>query len=91
MSKEYSISSARSQLPSLVRDAERGLTVKLTRWGRPVAVIVSIHQYEGLVEAQKNLWTAIEEFRRTTDLEGMDVDELYADVRDRSSGREVDL
>jgi hypothetical protein len=40
----------------------------------------------------KNIWDAIQEFRASNDLDDIgDVDEIFANVRDRSPGREVDF
>ena len=35
-----------------------------------------------------SLWKAIQTFRRQFDLEELNVDEIYRDVRDRSAGRD---
>lgn len=39
--REVSVSEARENLPSLVRDAEHGLMVTLTRMGEADAVLIS--------------------------------------------------
>jgi cytochrome c556 len=38
-----------------------------------------------------DLWSAIERFRATTDLEALDVDAVLEDVRDPSPGRGPEL
>ena len=40
MARQHSIAEARSSLPSLVREAESGKAVELTRRGEPVAVLI---------------------------------------------------
>ncbi len=49
--RDVSISDARKNLPSLVRDAERGLTVTLTRRGEAVAVLISTDQYQAYAKS----------------------------------------
>jgi prevent-host-death family protein len=87
--KEVSISDAREHLPSLVRDAERGLTVTLTRRGEPVAVLISTERYRAHAKSAIPFRRALEEFRNTYDLNELDIESVYADLRDRSPGRLV--
>lgn len=89
--ESYSIASARSNLPSIVHDVERGAPVTLTRRGRPVAMIVSISEYERMARGRTDLWEAIDSFRSSNDLDDLDIDEVYRDTRDRSPGRTSDL
>ena len=46
MQKQFSIAEAKNRLPTLVHYVEKGPSVKLTRWGKPVAVLLSIEEYE---------------------------------------------
>lgn len=89
--KEVSISDAREHLPSLVRDAERGLTVTLTRRGEPVAVLVSTERYRAHAKSSIPWSRALEEFRNAVDLDELDIESVYDDVRDRSTGRVVQI
>jgi len=91
MHKEFSIAEARNRLPALVHAVESGPPVRLTRRGRPVAVLVSVAEYERLRPGRPGLWEAIEAFRERTDLSDLDVDDIFRDVRDSSPGREVKL
>jgi len=90
-SRDYSISEARSSLPRLVRQAEKGATVALTRRGKRVAVLVSAAEYDRMTRVRADLWEAIQRFRTEHDLSALDIDEIYGDVRDRTPGRAVDL
>lgn len=89
--KEVSISDARENLPSLVRDAERGLTVTLTRRGEPVAVLISTERYRTHAKSSIPLSRALEEFRNAFDLDELDIESAYEDIRDRTTGRPVEL
>jgi prevent-host-death family protein len=82
MPREFSIAEARNQLPALVRALEKGPPIRLTRKGKPVAVLVSLQEYERLGPRRPDLWQAIETFRQQTDLRDLDVDEIFADVRE---------
>ena len=72
--REYSISQARRCLPSLIRDAEAGEAVRITRRGQPVAVILGQRAFERLVPVRRDFGGAYEEFLRSRDLEGSDID-----------------
>ena len=43
-----SIADAKNQLPALIHQAEAGKPVTITRRGKPVAVVVSVQEYEHL-------------------------------------------
>lgn len=89
--RQCSISNARDSLPSIVREAERGSPVELTRRGKRVAVLLSADEYERLKPPPASLWSAVQQFRARHDLSEIDAAEVYADVRDRSPGRAADL
>ncbi|MHC4550638.1 MAG: type II toxin-antitoxin system Phd/YefM family antitoxin [Planctomycetota bacterium] len=90
-SRRFSISEARRELPTVVRLAEKGVVVELTRRGRPVAVLLSTRAYAGLTGGSASLWEAAQEFRRSFDLKELDIDDVYRDVRDRTPGRSSKL
>ena len=90
MQKQFSIAEAKNRLPTLVHYVEKGPSVKLTRWGKPVAVLLSIEEYERLSRKYTGFWSAVSEFRRGVEAEGIDIgDGDFEKLRDRSSGREV--
>ncbi len=91
MHQQYSIAAARNKLPALVHDIEKGSPVELTRRGKPVAVLLSIGEYKRLRRDKPDLWQAIRRFRQETDLAKLDAEEVWADLRDRSPGREPEL
>ena len=91
MARQYSIAEARDRLPSLVHDVEAGLPVELTRRGKPVAVLVSIEEFRRLSSGREGFWSAIERWRASVDPADLEGDDPFADVRDKSPGRELDL
>jgi prevent-host-death family protein len=93
MSDQHSISEARSNLPRLVREAERGKAVELTRRGKAVAVLVGRRQYERLTGRHRSFFDAYEEFIKDVGLAELEIDpdELFAGTRDDARGRDVRL
>ena len=85
MFKRVSIAEARDHLPALIRSAEQGEPVELTRRGKMVAALVSGSDYQRLTQGAPDLWAAIQKFRAEHDLSQLDVDEVFADVRATSS------
>ena len=92
MLKQFSIADARDQFTSLVRDVEQDTTVELTRRGKPVAVLMSIQEYQRLQAHRIRFWDAYTTFRDKVNLQKLDIQpELFTELRDTSPGREVDL
>ena len=80
MSQQVSIAEARNNLSKLVRAAEQGQPIQLTRRGRPVAVLVAASEYERLTELPRTGFVeAVREVRARYDVGGMDEvsDELF--------------
>lgn len=89
----YSIAEARRNLPSLVREAENGKAVELTRRGEPVAVLLGHLAFERLASRRRGFGDAYREFAGSIDLAKLAIDphELFGDVREESPGREVQI
>ena len=89
MDKQYPIGRARDHLPEIVHEVERGSAVELTRRGKPVAVILSVQDYQRLSSGRPDFWEAFEAFRQSVDLRDLDVQpDTFDGVRDTSPGRE---
>lgn len=91
MPNSYSIAEAKGRLPQLVHEAEAGRPVEITRRGRAVAVLLSTGDYARLTEPLKSLWLGIRELRAGHKFGSPDEDDLFADVRDPSPGRAVNV
>ena len=93
MAQRHSIAEARNNLPSLIREAESGKAVELTRRGKPVAMLIGRRQYEQLALGHRSFSEAYRTFRREFDLQDLDIDpaDLFGRVRDDTAGREVSL
>lgn len=92
MRDQYSIAEARNKLPSIVHAVEKGASVKLTRHGRPVAVLMSLKHYEKLNREKGSYWEAVKHFRHIVGKEGVQItDADFEGIRDKSYGRKVEL
>jgi antitoxin Phd len=90
MSNRYSIAEARDRLTKLVRDAEKGISVELTRRGKPVAILVSLSEYEKLQKRNTSFWEAFEKFKSEVDLKAIGIEPAtFEGLRDQTKGREV--
>ena len=91
MTEKYSITEARRNLPRLIREAEHGKTVELTRRGETVAVMVGHRKFERLVAGRRSFAEAYREFKKTVDLAKLNLnpDEIFAGARDAAPGRQV--
>ena len=89
MDKQYPIADAKNKLPSIIHAVEKGPPIKITRHGRPVAVLISIHEYESLSKQKKDFWPSLSAF-----LDSIDKNQLnlygteFEGIRDRSRGRD---
>ena len=92
MSEQHSIADASSHLDELVRKAEEGETVEITREGEAVAVLIGRREYDRPARRHGDFWKALQEFRRSADFDAIgDPDEIWGDVRDPDPGRDIDL
>lgn len=91
MQKQYPIAEAKNKLPAIIHDVEEGSIVQFTRRGRPVAVLVSLGDYERLSKQKKGFWAALQAFRSNM-LQYEDIvigDADFKGLRDTDSGREM--
>jgi prevent-host-death family protein len=55
VTKTFSISEAKDQLPRIVHEAEAGGAVALTRRGKPVAILLSKAEYDRLQRRKRRI------------------------------------
>lgn len=87
--QSFSIADARAHFPKIINEAEAGKASQLTRRGKPVAVLLSLAEYESLISQRKEgLAEALKAYRA---LKEPDDDRLLdAEIdnwRDRAEGR----
>ena len=88
----YTISEAKNKLTSLIHRVEKGPAVKLTRHGRPVAVLLSLREYESISRKGKGFWQELTDLRQWMKREGIALaEDDFEALRDDTSGRRVDL
>ena len=92
MPQRYSIASARTNLSSIVDQAEAGLRVELTRRGTPVAVVVSLRELERLRGDRPHFGEAYKNFLEKYSLKEVGLDDDFAAfAREKGAGRKVSL
>ena len=92
MAQRYSVAEARSSLPAIIDQAAAGEAVELTRRGTPVAVVVSIRQYDGLRGRRTGFADAYRRFLQTHALDAVGLDAGFAaSLRAPGAGRKVSL
>lgn len=92
MPNSFSIAEARHDLAALVHELEKKRVIELTRRGKPVAMLVSLREYERLRRSTGDAWEAYVAFRKRVNLAELKIDPtIWKDVRDRSPGREVNF
>jgi prevent-host-death family protein len=88
--KSSTIAQAKNNLSSLIQQLETGEAIHLTRYGKPVAVMMSENQYHNLIAPNKSINAAILDWRSQLD-NGVDIglscQELKA-LRAESAGRD---
>lgn len=90
VTEKRSIAEARRNLSRLIREAGRGKAFELTRHGDPVAVLVGYQAHKWLADSRRRFSEAYRDFNTAVDLTEIDLDpdELFADTRDTTPGRE---
>jgi len=92
MKNQYSTQQLNQNLPEVLKQISQGNPIEITQSGKPFAVILSSSEYQRLTAPKSSFWQSLQDFRSTNDLEELEIEEdVFADVRDRSSGREVNF
>ncbi len=90
--RSYSVAKARQNLARLIRDAERGRAVEITRRGEPVAVLLSARGYLALTGERPSFIEIVGTVRERLGVDRLGIGEVEFDgLRDGSPGREVPL
>ena len=93
--RQYSIAELNSALAAIIRRVEKKGPVQITRRGKPIAILISLDEYQQLQTQtpRRNLWDAIQTWRAENDVAALNInpDEIWGDIRDKSPGREIDF
>lgn len=93
MLRQIPLTEARDHFQRLVRDAESGETIQLTRRGQPVAVLLSTDEYARLRQTDQGVgfFEALMDFRQRYQLDQQDPQSgEFDDLRDATTGRSVE-
>lgn len=92
MAQSYAIAEARANLPTIIDEVEAGVVVELTRRGKVVAVMISVTEYQRLHSKRASFQDSYQKFLKKHSLAEVGLERDFArKLRDRSSGRKVDL
>jgi prevent-host-death family protein len=90
--KTSSVAKARQNFARLIRSAERGKAIEITRRGEPVAVLLCAPEYLALTGERPPFIEALNRLRERLEVEDLGIgDEEFEGLRDESPGREVAL
>ena len=90
--KTYSVAEARQNFARLIRSAEGGKAIEITRRGEPVAVLLSAAEYLALTGERPPFIEALHRLRERLEVEDLGIgDGEFEGLRDESPGREVAL
>jgi antitoxin Phd len=88
--RSYSIAEARNDLAALLHRLDHQPHIELTRRGKPVAVLLSLREYQRLTAPARGFWAAYTAYAETADLRHLAIDPaVFEGVRDREGGREA--
>jgi prevent-host-death family protein len=83
MPEKISISQAKNHLTAIVHSVETGPAIQITRRGKPVAMLVSLKEYERLSRRQNNFYDAMMAFRQSLEEDGVEITgEEFEGLRD---------
>lgn len=92
MPEKISIAQAKNNLTAIIHSVETGPAVQITRRGKPVAMLVSLKEYERLSRRQNNFYDAMMGFRQSLEEDGVEITgEEFEGLRDKTVGRDVEL
>jgi prevent-host-death family protein len=92
MAHQYSIAEARHDLAAIVRKLEQHPFVEITRRGKPVAVLLSIEEFQRLSTGRSGFWQAYSDFRQSVNLPELGITpEIFEDLRSPETGRPVEF
>ena len=93
MTDKHSIAEERRNHPELVREAEEGMAVELTRCSESVAVLLDWRRFERLTSNRRGFSTAYKDFRNKSDLTELVLDpgKLLAATPKETPERDIQL
>jgi prevent-host-death family protein len=92
MDKTFSIAQTRDNLAALLKTLRRESVIRITRRGKPIAVLLSVEDYDRLTSGKSGFWSAYTRYLQHVDLAALGIGpDVFEAVRDASPGRVVDV
>jgi len=92
MKNRYSTQQLNQNLSEVLKQVKQGEPVEITQEGEPFVVILSATEYQRLTAPKSHFWQSIQHIRFSNDLEELGIEsEVFAEVRDKTPGREVNF
>lgn len=89
---KVSVAEARQHFARLIKRAQQGKTIEITRRGEPVAVLLSAAEYSAITGECASFMEATTELRERLGVDELDIGNSdFEGLRDQSPGREVAL
>lgn len=89
---KVSVAEARQNFARLIKWAEHGTAIEITRQGEPVAVLLSASDYAAMTKKRASISEAVRQIRNRLDIEDLGIgDKDFEDLRDESRGRDITL
>ena len=87
---KVSVAEARQNFARLIRTAQQGRAIEITRRGEPVAVLLSASEYLVLTGERPSFVEAVDRVRERLGVDELGIGgEVFEGLRDDSPGREV--
>ena len=88
MNRRVSVAEAKNKLPSIIHEVEGGSVIEITRYGKPVAMVIPERDYKSIGAIGQGFWASLKKVRSLLKSEVVTLDEGdFRDLRDPSPGR----
>ncbi|HLE14425.1 MAG TPA: type II toxin-antitoxin system Phd/YefM family antitoxin [Anaerolineales bacterium] len=92
MADQHSIAEARQNLAALVHRLEKQQVIEITRRGKPVAVLMSVQEYQRLSAERGGFWKVYTDYIKDVNLTDLNIEpQVFEGVRAPEPGRSVNL
>ncbi len=91
-SSRVSVAEARQHFARLIKRAQQGKAIEITRRGEPVAVLISTAEYSAITGDRPSFIGATRQVRERLDVDSLNIgDSDFEGLREESPGRDVSL
>jgi prevent-host-death family protein len=89
---KVSVAEARQHFARLIKRAQQGKTIEITRRGEPVAVLLSASEYSAITGERSSFIDAMRKVRERLGVDELEIgDAEFEGLREESPGREISL